>query len=299
MSDYEALERYNLSQHGDHWEKKLWDVVKTEFPAYEAFWRRYVVPLTNRVTAIQRSAQEWINPRSEIEIGSDLDRMRIYHYSVFYYLARAKKRMGEDKTLFPEDVFALLQACVENVIRFFAIIDKIAVSFGGRALNLPTKKHIYPNPSRRSCCDSTAPFAILCEIKDYRDAMLHDPVLGRRFEGGREFLPKSGTPLEQVREKHWRAPLKNSDVIESRALCEGLYVELTALLNAKWNEIVAALDKVRELPEFKATCKLGLYLPIKEPATSAFVVTSAGIPTSSSCSPTAVSAIMMPRVEPT
>jgi hypothetical protein len=270
MSDYDALEHFDLRQHGDNWEKTLWGFVEGEFPAYQTFWRRYVVPLTNRIDpAVGQSTPGWKRVRPEIGSGSNLEQMTMHHYSVFYYLARARRRICEDKPLpLPEDVFALLDACADNLaprasgcLGFFGIIRKIYADFGKTGLTLPTKGDL--------CTDAVCP--ALQTIRKYRDTILHNPVLGRGADRDREFLPKREF-LERVGNS-WLAAetLKGEDVIDSRELYEQLYRGLTTFLETKWREIIGALDAVRELSKFKSTWKLGSFLPIK---TQQFVSTS-------------------------
>ena len=49
MGNYDYLDGFNLASHGDHREQEWVSVIAEHFPVYEVFWRRYVVPLTNRV----------------------------------------------------------------------------------------------------------------------------------------------------------------------------------------------------------------------------------------------------------
>src|SRR4029077_9375151 len=98
MDEYDGLELFSLKNHGDWREVELGPLIQEAFPAYEIFWRRYIVPLTNRVDpAIPPDTPKWIRLRPEV--SNTLEWMAMCHYSVFYYLARARKRMRSDTSL--------------------------------------------------------------------------------------------------------------------------------------------------------------------------------------------------------
>jgi hypothetical protein len=121
-------------------------------------------------------------------------------------------------------------------------------------------------------------------------------VLGRSTDRTREFLPKREA-LKGI-EISWRgaANLKTEELVDSRELYEGLYQELTVFLGLKWAEIISALDENRTSSKFKRIWMVDAYLPIKPPP---LVVSASAVSTSSASSPTAVSAVLLPRVEPT
>ena len=46
--------KYTIADHGDDFERAAWvSFLQAEFPSYQSFWQRHVVPLTNRPTNIQ------------------------------------------------------------------------------------------------------------------------------------------------------------------------------------------------------------------------------------------------------
>lgn len=250
MSNYEALELFDLRQDGDRWEQELWSFTEETFPAYQVFWRRYVVPLTNRINpAVSASTPEKIRLRSEIT--GQLEKMTMHHYSVFYFLARARKRISEDKPLpLPEDVFALLDACRDNILRFFQVIMDI-YTFSNPCLGLPITED--------QLCGSCP---ALGAVKEYRNTILHFPVLGRSANQDREFLPKREA-LPKVRNS-WRAAekLKENEFVDSHELYEHLYRDLAVFLERNWREIINNLDENRESSKFKMIWKLESLLPI-------------------------------------
>jgi hypothetical protein len=53
-----ALQQFKIAEHGDRSEQLLWPFVAAEFPNYENLWRKYIVPLTQRLdtTASRKAA---------------------------------------------------------------------------------------------------------------------------------------------------------------------------------------------------------------------------------------------------
>jgi hypothetical protein len=45
------LKVFSISAHGDRNERLLWKFVGSEFPNYEKFWRRYIIPVTFRLSS--------------------------------------------------------------------------------------------------------------------------------------------------------------------------------------------------------------------------------------------------------
>lgn len=251
MSDYQALEQFKLETHGDRWEQEWWPLVKNDFPAYEIFWQRYVVPLTNRICGPQMSEREWTRLRPGV--SDRLERMTMFHYSVFYNLARATERVRKTSQLFPEDVFALLDTCGDNLIPFCRTILEILGDFG-RSIprGLPTQRG----------GEELAPFL---EVQEYRDAILHNPVLGHAMDRGASQLPRRAA-LDSVK-LSWRAVarLGPDEFVDSRELYKRLLAEITTFLEAKWRQIIAALDAVRDGEKFKKQWALQGLLPIAGP----------------------------------
>jgi hypothetical protein len=113
---YSVLELFKLESHGDGREIELFPVVRDQFPSYEVLWRRYIVPLTNRILpgfSFPADRDNWIRLRDDVP-GAWLT-WAMHHYSVFYYFARAVKRLQSEEYPYPEDVFSLLDACGDNV----------------------------------------------------------------------------------------------------------------------------------------------------------------------------------------
>jgi len=241
MNDYQNLDTFNLAHHGDARERQWAARVLPVFPAYEVFWRRYIVPLTNRVTPnVSQSDENWIRPRTEAP--TRLEPMTMSHYSVFYYFARAITQTETQNQENPEDTFALLTACGENVLRFSSAVSAILNDFGRDTKFLPSQI--------KELCLPADPRGCFVEVNDYRNTFLHYPVLGRRVGLDRQYLPKREY-LDRVCSS-WREAerLRPDDLIESEELISRLRRETSAFLQGTWEQLISRLDAVRNTERF-------------------------------------------------
>ena len=72
------LERFNLDEHGDRLERRLWPHLREKFPLYEVLWRRYIVPLTHRL-------EYELLPAEQIRFRHEMKEFELFamsHYSV-------------------------------------------------------------------------------------------------------------------------------------------------------------------------------------------------------------------------
>lgn len=79
-----------LSSDGDSEEKRYWHYLNEDFPNYEKFWQRFVVPLTKRIE-LPKTNPERIRIREEI--SEELEDINMAHYSVFINIIQAHKRL--------------------------------------------------------------------------------------------------------------------------------------------------------------------------------------------------------------
>jgi len=129
MDGLDQLDQFHLSAHGDLNEREFWPLLSSRFPSYQVLWRRLIVPLTCRIdprTSPDRSI------RLRAEIPEALEKISMFHYSVFYFLGRAVKRFEkEDAALeYPEDVFYLLDSIADNFKLFRRAMHALAADCG-------------------------------------------------------------------------------------------------------------------------------------------------------------------------
>jgi hypothetical protein len=250
MADFENLDKFSLLEHGDSFEKNWWHLLSQDFPAYEVFWHRYVVPLTNRIDrGVAADSPESIKTR--VGVSPRYEKMAMAHYSVFYYLARATQ-MTSDGEIYLEDPFYLLDSCADNIHLFFCSMREIIKDLGGAMPALP-KQHPKDYPPAFKT------------IQAYRDAMLHNPVLGRLTKDGAAFLPGENH-LKQIKWS-WRklASLPMGDFVNARDLLRNVRVEVAGYVQTKWGEIIETMDSVRDSAKFRKVLNLERFLPIHVP----------------------------------
>jgi hypothetical protein len=179
MNSEEFLSRFNLLTHGDRHEREFWPLLSVRFPSYETLWRRLVVPLTGRVDPkISPALPEWIRLRSNVP--RLYEQIAMAHYSVFYFAGRAVMRLSEDRDESicpPEDVFFLLNAAIENLKTFLERMIDFGKDLGHQIFEQSFSR--FPK--------GFAPFE---EIEAYRNALLHNAVMGRAVGVEKTFLPK-------------------------------------------------------------------------------------------------------------
>lgn len=234
LTSSEALDKFNLSEHGDRHEQEGWRLLADQFPNYELFWRRFVVPLTNRTGDGPRDSS-WIRLRSNVP--AEWEKLAVCHYSVFYHLARAVQRRielfaeKECAPTHPEDVIYLLQTCCENVSDFYDALRSLA----NNAVSYLPRQSPKEFPFR--------------EINAYRNLLLHNPVLGRGELHGETLLPKLPEDLRYI--DSWASNLKFSwtaverlpkeDFISARTLLQELENGLARYLNGTWAKLISDL----------------------------------------------------------
>jgi len=278
MGSFDNLDGFTLTHFGDHHEQRLWSRVSAAFPAYEIFWRRYIVPLTNRIdrsVPFPQDRDPWIRLRSDVHERQE--QLAMHHYSVFYYLGRAAERVNSDEGEFPEDVFSLLDACGDNALAFCILARKILPDFGLSIDFLPSQKD-------QLCCSTDRQKLSkhrggLVEVQEYRDTILHNPVLGRGIQTSRQFLPKREF-LEEVKLSWMKAArLTAEQMVESKPLYARLLSETASFLQETWGVLIQELDSVREGDKFRKQWSIHeQFLPIPP----APVLSTVGRPTADS-----------------
>jgi hypothetical protein len=243
--DIEWLSQFTLLSNGDRHEKELWPLLSKDFPLYEKLWQRLVVPMTRRVDPSVSIASNERNRLRE-EVSLLYERVAMAHYSVFYFVGRAVRRLANDEDAMenPEDVFFLLDSAGDNLKRFSLALNEFAKDWGGQIFE----------PKVANFPKGFKPFE---EIEAYRDALLHNSVLGRGVNVKKVFLPKWHprppiSPLERVAAS-WRKAeqLRQEELIDTKALFDRLLRELFQLLDKLWSTALHALDSPAAVAKMK------------------------------------------------
>jgi len=298
--EYANLEQFSLKIHGDGTEQNSFELIQADFPAYEVFWRRYVVPLTNRISPdVEITNPNWIRLRSEV--NGRLEWMTMCHYSIFHHLVRAKRLMvGLDLMSYPEDVFVFLDACRENVQFFFKIMEQIFKDFGLAGPSFPKQPSFFcVKEDHKKAMSERGGFV---RAKEYRNVMIHNPILVRAIDKENKQLPHWDA-LDTIKNS-WRAAekLTADKWISCDDLFEGLWSGISRFLQSEWQIVIDALEELRYKPQYAAKFQkywaLDKLMPIKAvtvtlrfvlpPAVSPAVSVTAIRPVSEPYSPTAV-----------
>lgn len=256
MYELNSLDRFDLGTQGDRHEREFWPLLCSRFPSYETLWRRLIVPLTCRID--QRFADipdQWIRFRSGLP--EKYVQTAMAHYSVFYFLGRAAKRLADEKCAleYPEDVIFLLDSVGDNLKRFLGTMNDLGADCGCPVFD----KRIAQLPK------GFGPFK---EISDYRDTLLHDTVLGRGIGCGKTYIPKwnadkSASPLERARRSWAEAEqLSPDDRVSTNDLLERLIREVCGALESLWRKAIAVVTSQPFERKMVCVTKLAEYFPL-------------------------------------
>lgn len=260
MKELDPLDRLDLSKHGDRHEREFWPLLSEKFPSYEVLWRRVVVPMTFRVD--QKAAME--NPKKWIRLRPGLpvkyEEMAMAHYSVFYFLGRAMKRVTEDLKVYehPDDVFFLLHTVSDNFKWFMKAMNSIGSDNGC---------NIFDRSMVASFPKGFAPFE---EIRDYRDVLLHNPVIGRASDLDNIYLPKwdaekSKSPLERAKQLWSRAEtLSASELVSSKDLLSRILGEACGFLEKEWQGVLSKVGHLTFEEKLVTVLRLKEFFPLPE-----------------------------------
>jgi hypothetical protein len=258
MIDWNLLDRFDLGLHGDRHERELWPLVSGYFPSYEILWRHLIVPLTFRIDrqAAVGTAQGWIRFRPGIP--KKYQQAAMAHYSVFYFLGRAARRISEGGRVFeyPEDIFFLLDSVGDNLKSFLSKMQDIAKD-SGIALFEGWEQ-------------SPTGFDPFVEISDYRDVLLHNAVIGRGVGVDKTYIPKwtndrSSSPLERAKSLWSEAEaLPHEALTTTQELFVRLIPETGELLERFWKQALAFVETRRFQDKMRQVLNLEDYFPLTE-----------------------------------
>ena len=100
---------YTIEHHGDEWEKYFRSRLLPQFPNYEEFWRRVIVPFT------MRDVDGTIGFRPNLD--KDLELLAMSHYTCYCHLGIAFEQLDTvaEKSYLYDDFFFHLSASMEMV----------------------------------------------------------------------------------------------------------------------------------------------------------------------------------------
>jgi hypothetical protein len=222
-----------LEQHGDPYESLWGHFLKDDFPEWERFWARHVVPLTNRIDDKKKNGQAKLFLRDDPTIHKGIEALMMANYSVFYYLARSCVIVASEPHLFPEDAFIFLRATTENVREFLHVFTTRLA----HPLNIDKNRV----PKYADIEDTEVAKA----IDKYRNAFVHYSRLGRNPNLAWEFIPNTSHVHKSKLSWRYVQNLPEDQFIDSRTYLRELQRGLMKVINPVWKQITLLLDERR------------------------------------------------------
>ncbi len=270
---------YSLEKDGDLYEIRYWELLKKDFPNYEIFWSRYIVPLTSRTEGKGIGLKGGTHPL--------LESVAMTHYTVFYHLGVAADLQTQLSQEFSEDVLFHLSSATEMVERLIFVLAKLNALLQGGELasklteaNISTMAQEYLSSETYSRGfklflhrgqsvnlrlhnpeDITAPFMqhiseqaekdfdswqkTANQIRHYRNILAHNPKLGMLLKTREHiFVPKES---ELYKYELWSSVANrsdNNDFVLLPELLSNFQRTLIEKTNGLWMYLMAYMDKI-------------------------------------------------------
>lgn len=233
---------YTLNDDGDSFEKRYWNAfLKNDFPEYEKYWSKYIIPLTNRPINIHfKTHQELLN---EGYVHEDVCKAQL-HFTVLRRLGRAFEILTHlqskayqtiiDTDLLAEGIFHIVAA--QDVA--FEFLQRMSTpnQFDEWAPNsrssLNKSKTTSEDAQRKWRKDNNYP---LQKIRDYRNNLAHGRILPSFPKVDKICLPKIGGELLYL---DWR--LVTDDNKSTSNLAD--FDTLDGILNDAWSQTIKYIN---------------------------------------------------------
>ena len=217
-----------LQNDGDSFEKHYYDLfIAKEFPSYEQFWLKFVVPMTNRPKDIHLKSSREL---SAIGRGDHDICISQLHYSILRHLARA----CEIRTIHPLNINGL----TEGMVRLAGAQD-VAFELLERYLN-PGNYDPWVSGGKKGSKQARKDWQNkenfpLQKFRDYRNNLVHGRVLPSII-GKDCYVPKIG--LEN-RYFDWRLITDNPNIYQ---LIGVDFLTSNEVLEETWNETINYIE---------------------------------------------------------
>lgn len=179
---------YTLAEHGDGFEQIAWPAfLQREFPAYQEYWQRYVVPLTNRPRDVQLQDDASL---AALGKGPEDVAMAQLHYTVFRHLLLAHA-IRQTSPIREAEMFMGLSALVGSHDVAFELLERFTHRgnydpwLEGRPIGSKTKNS---GQDAQSAWKRANKYPLQV-IRDYRNKVVHGRVMPRFTDGMKMWVP--------------------------------------------------------------------------------------------------------------
>jgi len=230
--DYVHTSTYRLAVDGDNLERHYWGLfIKDQFPSYERFWLKFVVPLTNRPTNIHFKTDEDLAKINKSK--SDLCIAQL-NYSIIRHLIccfdilislRNGAGIGQQLDLLQEGITRLVGA-QDNA---FELLER---------LKNPNKYNAFLEDDGETACREwqKSQKYPLQNVRDYRNSLIHGRLLPGIIDGDRLCLPEIGKANSYL---DWRLI---TELSPEREEYKKDFISVLNILKSAWNETIGYLE---------------------------------------------------------
>lgn len=223
------MSEITLQNDGDSFEKYYYELfIRKDFPSYEKFWLKFVVPLTNRPKDIHFKSNDELE---ELGLGDQEICISQLHYSIVRHLAR----VSDIKTMQPLNINGL----TEGMVRLVGAQD-IVFELLERFLNLSAYDPWLPvgergSKSARQAWQRRENYP-LQDIRNYRNNLVHGRITSSIIDKDC-YVPKIGLENKYF---DWRLVTDNPRV---RELIGTDFIASNELLEGAWNQTIGYIEE--------------------------------------------------------
>lgn len=222
-----------LAIDGDDFERHCWDLfIQSQFPSYESFWLKFVVPLTNRPNNVHFKSDSELTVINKSKADLCIAQL---NYSVLRHLMRSFETLRALENSVGLD--QQLNLLSEGMARLVGAQDN-AFELLERSKN-PTSYQPFLEKDGKKAREAwqNNQSQPLQNLRDYRNSLIHGRLLPGIIDGNRLCLPEIGKVEKYL---DWRII---TDPANNPGLDKDQFISVLRILESAWNETVDYLEK--------------------------------------------------------
>ncbi len=280
---------YSLKEHGDAAEKKGCLVIQKDFPNYERFWAKFIIPMSRRPIDVQFRRN----------IDFDLQRVAMSHYTIFRNLLFVNEVIYSHRTMgmvlpftFNEridNVYIYLASIVDMVENIFWTVNVLRFKLGIisenpfkesnlESMNEITEKYFTSSYKRdfEQFCKKRKSVNVMIhnssdslnlvkedprrrflafsnDIRAYRNAVVHNPQMGTVYISGIAFIPKNREALNKY--YYWERLINAgdpNDFEQAETVIEKHFKLMQSMLNEVWESLIELFEEISNTVRYAA-----------------------------------------------